>query len=116
MQVHQPRRMVLQFSASQSASCLHELILHHKKVCYPYVDNEKRPDIVVFDSGVDSSTDLDIALSHLCSHETMKGSATTDGYAATLREDRKCAKYQHGNSPVFTAVVLNILEAGETGQ
>ena len=67
------------------SSCLHELNLHHKKeVRYGYVDNEKRPDIVVFDSGAGSSIDLDIALSHPWSQEAMKGSATTDGYAATL--------------------------------
>ena len=42
----------------------------------------------------------------------MKGSATTDGYAATLREDQKRANYEkeriHGrfNSLVFTPLVF----------
>ena len=61
-----------------------------------YVDNEKRPDIVVFDSGDGFSTDLDIALSHPWSQEAMKGSATTVGYAATLGEDRKTCKIPTG--------------------
>ena len=87
------------------SSCLHELNLHHKKeVRYWYVDNEKRLDIVVFDSGAGSSIDLDIALSHPWSQEAMKGSATTDGYAATLiREDQKRAKYERKE---YTAVLI----------
>ena len=105
------------------SSCLHELNVYYKKeVPYPYVDNEKRPDIVVFDSGAGSSTGLDITLSHPWNQEAMKGSATTDGYAANLREDRIRSKYQqeriHGsfNSTVFTSSFFNILEAGETAQ
>jgi hypothetical protein len=55
---------------------------------------------------------LDIALSHPWIEEAIKRSATNDGYAASLREERKISKYNdiklHGNltSPNFTLLVF----------
>lgn len=62
-------------SRLEYCSCLQELKIHHKKeVQHHYCG--KRQDIVVFDSGAESCSDLDIALARRWSGEAMRGSTT----------------------------------------
>ena len=84
-------------------------------VQHRYCGNEKRPDIVVYDSGAGSCSDLDIALAYPWSEEELKGSTTKDGFAASTREKRKCSKCEkekvHGSqaSPNFIPLVLRAI-------
>ena len=81
------------------SSCLQELKIRHKKeVQHRYCWNEKRPDIVMYDSGAGSCSDLDITLAHPWSEEALKGSTIKDRFAASTREKRKCSKYEKEKS------------------
>ena len=60
-----------------------------------YRDNEKRPDIVVFDSSSGHNVDLDVSLVHPWRCDYVKNAASDPGYAAKKREQQKDDKYQH---------------------
>ena len=76
--------------------CLRELQLHHKKEPqHQYCDNEKRPDIVVFDSNSGCNIELDVSLVHPWRCDYLKKTASDPGYAAKKREEQKDEKYQH---------------------
>ena len=77
------------------SDCLSELKLHHKKEPRDrYSTSESRPDIIVFDTGAGSNVELDVPLAHPWSSDILfPTSATTDGAAASRREERKKARY-----------------------
>ena len=73
------------------STCLHELKIHHEKEPrHRYSRKENRPDIVVYDSGC--SYDLDVAMAHPFSQDTLKQAALKEGFAAARREERKMIK------------------------
>ena len=81
---------------SEWSECLRELQLHHKKEPqHQYCDNEKRPDIVVFDSNSGCNIELDVSLVHPWRCDYLKKTASDPGYAAKKREEQKDEKYQH---------------------
>ena len=75
------------------STCLHALKIHHEKESrHRYSGNENRPDIVVYDSGC--SYDLDVAMAHPFSQNTLKQAALEEGFATARREERKMIKYE----------------------
>ena len=99
------------------STCLHELKIHHEKEPQlRYSGNENRPDIVVYDSGC--SYDLDVAMAHPFSQNTLKQAALEEGYAAARREERKMIKYENNLPAIHQASIsllwyLNIMELGD---
>ena len=85
------------------SDCLSELKLHHKKEPRDrYSTSDSRPDIIVFDTGAGSNVELvelDVALAHPWSSDIFPTSATTDGAAASRREERKKARYDRERYP-----------------
>ena len=82
------------------SDCLRSLSIHHRReLRNRYIDSECRPDIVMFDVDVGSNIDLDISLAHPWSSEIYPSSAEKIGAAASLREARKKAKYDHLKLP-----------------
>ena len=82
------------------SDCLSELKLHHKKEPRDrYSTSDSRPDIIVFDTGAGSNVELDVALAHPWSSDIFPTSATTDGAAASRREERKKAGYDRETYP-----------------
>ena len=68
------------------STCLHELKIHHKKEpLHRYSGNENRPDKVVYDSGC--SYDLDVAMAHPFSQDTLKQATLEEDFAAARREE-----------------------------
>ena len=76
------------------STCLHELKIHHEKEPrHRYSGNENRPDIVVYDSGC--SYDLDVAMAHPFSQDTLKQAALEEGFdfkAGSFRGRFCCSK------------------------
>ena len=68
-------------------------IHHSKEPKCRYSISDNRPDIAVFDTGVGSNVELDIALSLPWSSDIFPTSATIDGVVASRREDQKKARY-----------------------
>ena len=64
-----------------------------------YAISDSRPDIVVFDTGIGSNVELDIALAHPWSSDIFPTSATMERAAAARREDRKLARYEKEKHP-----------------
>ena len=59
-----------------------------------YATSDSCPDIVVFDTGIGSNVELDIALAHRWNSDIFPTSATMEGADAARREDRKLARYE----------------------
>ena len=71
-----------------------DLHIHHQKEPrHRYADTENRPDIVFYDIATGSTKELDIALTHPWSKDTIKGATKEGGYAAAKREVKKIIKY-----------------------
>ena len=64
-----------------------------------YATSDSRPDIVVFDTGIGSNVELDIALAHPWSSNIFPTSDTMEVAAAARREDRKLARYEREKHP-----------------
>ena len=77
-----------------------------------YATSDRRPDIVVFDTGIGSNVELDISLAHSWSSDIFPTSATIEGAAAARREGRKLARYEKEKHPggLFVRVVPLVLE------
>ena len=58
-----------------------------------YLNNDDRPDIIIFDTGNLSDLEIDVSLAHPWSKEVIRNSARQAGYAAKKREQVKNAKY-----------------------
>ena len=75
-------------------------IQHKKEPKDRYATSDSCPDIVVFDTGIGSNVELDIALAHPWSSDIFPTSATMKRAAAARREDRKLARYKTKNTLV----------------
>ena len=70
---------------SVCSECLNDIKIHHRKESKDrYATTGRRP---VFNTGVGSNVELDISLTHPWSSDIFPTSATTDGAAASRRED-----------------------------
>ena len=70
-------------------SCLNELQLHHrKKPREQYTESENCSDILMY---AESSTELDVGMSHPWSKDILDRASKEAGYAANKREMRKKA-------------------------
>ena len=61
---------------------------------HEYLNNDNRPDIVAFGTGTGECFELDISLAHPWSSEASRRSASEDGAAASIREEKKISKYE----------------------
>ena len=73
--------------------CLSELHLPHTtEPRHQYTNTEDRPDISVFDSETGQNLDFDVSLAHPWSQDVVRKASQIDGYAASVREERKRKK------------------------
>ena len=102
------------------SDCLRSLQMHHhREPRHRYITSDNRPDITVFDVGSGSNTDLDISLAHPWSSEVISASASTEGAAASRREQKKTEKYSRERllgKETVTAVPLVLEHFGRWGQ
>ena len=100
--------------------CLNDLKIQHKKESKDrYATSDSRPDIVVFDTGIGSNVELDIALTHPWSSDIFPTSATMEVAAAARREDRKLARYEkekHSDGLSVRVVALVLEHFGRWGK
>ena len=61
---------------------------------HEYLNNDNRPDIVAFGTGTGECFELDISFAHPWSSEASRRSASEDGAAALIREEKKISKYK----------------------
>ena len=65
------------------SDCLKDLSIHDKKEPkHRYLNNDDRPDIIIFDTGNLSDLEIDVSLAHPWSKEVIRNSARQAGYAA----------------------------------
>ena len=85
---------------SEWCECLRDLQLHHRKEPRNlYINNEDRPDIIVYDTGVGANVELDFSLAHPFSKDTVNQAAKEERFAATKREEKKIQKYSNQERP-----------------
>ena len=102
------------------SECLNHLKIQHKEETKDgYATSDSRPDIVVFDTGIGSNIELDIALAHPWSSNIFPTLVTVEGAAAAGRKDRKLARYKREKYPggLSVRMVPLVLEHfGKMGQ
>ena len=94
------------------SECLSDLLICHQiEPRHRYIHTEDRPDITFYDVDSGTTKEIDVAMAHPWSKDTIKGASTTCGYAATKREARKEVKYRKeslpdGSKPFVTPLVF----------
>ena len=80
--------------------CLRDLKLHLKKEPKnEYIDREDRPDIIVYDLGIDANAELDFSLAHPFCRDTVVRALRENRFAAAKREETKINKYLNQQHP-----------------
>ena len=70
--------------------CLRDLkLLHKKEPKNQYIDNEDRPDIIVYDSGIGANAELDFSLAHPFSSDTVVRASRENRFAAAKKKGDK---------------------------
>ena len=92
------------------STCLRSVGVYHKQqVRNRYVDSFGRPDIVTFDSGNLSNSEIDDSLAHPYNKELIFTSAKVNGHAASVKE-KKVEKYARFRNPGgFTPEVIPLV-------